>query len=101
MALVLKQLRRCNGSCCKQSPRFPNRAGDDCIYHTGGDGKETSGCELMAGTKTILDDGTKSIVSPTRDAYQVYIDTCIDWPQKNSTPRKDDTGNCCWQWVDE
>ena len=55
----------------------------------------------MTGEKTILDDGTKSVVSPLRDAYTVYIDTCVDWPQKNSIPRIGDTGDCCWQYVEE
>lgn len=101
MALVLKKVRRCDGSCCKESPRFPNRAGDDCIYHLKTGGKEASGCQLMTGTKTILDGGTKSFAFPDRDAYRVYIDTCVDWPQKNSTPRLGNTGDCCWQWVEE
>lgn len=55
----------------------------------------------MTGEKTLKDDGTKSIVSPTRDAYQVYIDTCVDWPHKNSIKEIGNTGDCCWQWVEE
>lgn len=101
MALVLKKLRACDGSCCRQSPRFPNAEGTDCIYHKVDKGKEASGCQLMTGAKTISDDGTKSLIAPTKDAYQFYIDTCVDWPQKNSTRRISDTGDCCWQWVEE
>ena len=30
MALVLQQVRRCDGQCCRESPRFPNADGTDC-----------------------------------------------------------------------
>lgn len=99
--LVLTKVRRCDGSCCKQSPRFPNRAGDDCIYHNVDDGKEATGCQLMTGEETISDDGMKSSAFPSRDAYQVYFDTCVDWPQQNSIRELGNTGDCCWQWVEE
>lgn len=101
MALILVKVRRCDGSCCRESPRFPNRNGDDCIYHITSDGKESSGCQLMTGEKTLARDGTKSIPFPDRDEYAVYIDTCVDWPQKNSFRELGDTGDCCWQWVEE
>ncbi len=101
MALVLKQVRRCDGSCCRQSPRFPNARGDDCIYHINPDGKDSSGCQLMTGEKSLARDGTRSIPFPTRDEYQVYVETCVEWPQKNSIKELGNTGNCCYQYVEE
>ena len=102
MALVLKKVRRCDGSCCKQAPRWPNERGDDCIYHINPDGKESSGCQLMTGIKSLIEDGvTTSVAYPDRTALVVFKDTCVDWPQKNSLREIGDTGDCCWQWVEE
>ncbi len=99
MTLILQQLRRCDGSCCRQSPRFPNADGTDCGMRSTTLGKESKGCRLMTGEITLKDDGTKSFAFPERDALQVYVDTCVNWPQ-NTRPGKD-LGDCCWEWVEQ
>ncbi len=96
--LKLVQVRRCDGECCRESPRFPNADHTDCIYHDTAGGKENLGCMLMRGDATI--GRVDSVRLANKTAQQVYQDTCIDWPQKNSVPDRGDTGGCCWQWVE-
>lgn len=98
MALVLKQVRRCDGACCKESPRFPNERGNDCIFHKSRVGKESSGCMLMTGEMTLSNERVVAYVG--RDAQSVFEETCEAWPQRNSTVEVGDTGGCCWQYVD-
>ena len=99
MGLVLRQVRACDGSCCRESPRFPNARGDDCIYHLAPAGKERGGCKLMIDPSLVPLAGVKSSPYPERDAKDVYRETCVEWPQKNSLKEIGDTGDCCWQWV--
>lgn len=75
----LIRVRECDGSCCKQSPQFPNDAGDGCIY------RNKSGCKLMAGEASV----------PVESMGQ-FIRACLDWP--HNMPDRE-TGDCCWQWV--
>lgn len=105
MALVLEQVRDCDGACCKASPRFPDADGTDCIYRDTTLGKENLGCKLMTGEvdEVVFDDASiPRIEYGNRTPKEVFYDTCVNWPQ--NTPRKHqsvgDTGNCCWQWVD-
>ncbi len=87
MTLVLNKTRACDGSCCKDHPRFPNEDGTDCIYHKPPvKGKESSGCMLMTNS---------NLVPPDNELFQR---TCVEWPQ-NMYGRG--TGNCCWQWIDD
>lgn len=88
MALQLKQVRPCDGECCKESPRWPNKDHSDCIYHI------NNGCALMKKDIEVPDE--ESIIFPGQSAKRVFELTCIDWPQ-NMPGRK--TANCCWQWV--
>ena len=99
MSLVLQQVRRCDGACCKESPRFPNERGNDCIFHTSGKGKESSGCMLMTGERTI--GNRKAVDFERRNAKRVYEEKCVAWPQKNSVGEVGDTGGCCFQWVEQ
>lgn len=106
MALVLKQVRRCDGACCRESPRFPNIDGTDCRYRiTGTDGKETSGCGLMVDSKLIPKPNVKCelIGWEDRSAEEVFTETCVNWPQNIPVTfhRPDKTGGCCWQFVEE
>ena len=103
MPLVLQQVRKCDGACCKESPRFPNAKGTDCIYHKFPLGKETEGCQLMSGVKTLTltQEKEMSFAFPDREAKQVFIDTCVDWPQKNCDSKLGETAGCCWQWVNQ
>lgn len=96
MRLVI--VRECDGACCRESPRFPNADHSDCIYHDTSGGKLNAGCMLMRGAAPIPSEGSV----PLRDltAGQVYQQTCVEWPQKNSVPEAGDTGSCCWQWVE-
>ena len=103
MALVLRQVRRCDGQCCRESPRFPNADGTDCIHHlTSSDGKENAGCELMNNPAKRPNPGVKSVLVgwESLKAVDVFQDTCVDWP--HNTPvihqKIGDTGGCCWQW---
>ncbi len=94
------QTRRCDGSCCNESPRFPNEDRTDCIYHVKLSGKESSGCKLMLDPKIVPVDGIKSYAFPELDANVVFQETCVDWPHNIKSPRRDEVGDCCWQWVD-
>jgi hypothetical protein len=97
VALVLQQVRTCDGGCCKSSPRFPNAEGDDCIYRT--EPSEEKGCSLMADKTPIY--GKTSPSMPNDTAVQCFNKTCRDWPH-NQVPMLGITGDdCCWQWVEE
>lgn len=98
MTLKLVQVRECDGKCCEESPRFPNRDHSDCVFHDMSKGKETAGCILMTGEKTITNEVV--INYQNRDAQSVFEETCVKWPQQNSVPDIGDTGGCCWQWVE-
>lgn len=98
MVLELRQVRRCDGSCCRQAPRFPNADHSDCIYHKASDGKETSGCMLMTGEVEVPTEG--GVLYKGLSTEGVYQETCVLWPQKNSELEVGDTGDCCWQLVD-
>ena len=54
----------------------------------------------MTGEET-LSAGSISVAFSKKDGQIVFQQTCVDWPQKNSTPKIGDTGDCCWQWVEE
>ena len=118
MALVLQKVRPCDGQCCKESPRFPNRNGTDCIYRTDEtSGKDDTvrtgaafGCALMRDVETIkLDEMSKIFVN--EKAQDVFKRTCVDWPQNTRPTVSIDgitgvetigtTGGCCWQWVED
>lgn len=96
--MQLKQVRSCDGACCRESPRFPNADHSDCIYHDTRGGKETAGCILMRGDAEIPKEGGVALKGKTTE--QVYQETCVAWPQKNSVADTGDTGRCCFQWVD-
>ena len=98
MTLILKQVRRCDGSCCIESPRFPNLDHSDCIYHSSLDGKESAGCMLMSGEKTIR--GDEEVVKYEDHTHQsLFQKTCVEWPQNSRLGRG--TGECCWQWASD
>ena len=88
--MKLVRVRSCDGSCCSQSPRWPNINHSDCIFH------DEQGCKIMRGEAEIPE--TCSVLS-TLGGVDTYILTCLQWPH-NTLPRKGKTGNCCWQWVD-
>ena len=126
MALELRQIRKCDGQCCRESPRFPNDEGTDCIFRANAtSGKDDTdrlsdqfGCMLMRDAATISK-GEKSAIFPDEDAQAVFQRTCVEWPQ-NTQPVKrylgdepdnkgglqdrvlslGTTGGCCWQWVE-
>lgn len=82
-------MRPCDGACCVESPRFPNRDETDCIYHD-------DGCALMRGA--AIPDGKCPVIDLS--AGDAFRETCLNWPQ-NSEPGLGATGACCWQWVDD
>jgi hypothetical protein len=98
--------RACDGSCCIAAPRFPNGAGtvedphqgSDCIHHNVGQGKQFNGCILIEDIAQQPTAGVKSILKgmEAEDALNVFIDTCVNWPQ-NTTPDAL-LGDCCWRW---
>ena len=91
MALQLKQVRPCDGECCKESPRWPNKDHSDCIYH------DDKGCKIHRGEAEIPK-GPCPVI-PSLDGPQVFKKYCTDWPQKNCDTKLSETANCCWQWV--
>lgn len=88
----LVQVRECNGSCCRQSPRFPNEDNTDCIYHSSG----PEGCNLKNGSAQMPSGMCPAI--PHMTAEEAFNYSCRDWPA--NMPGRD-TGDCCWQWVDD
>lgn len=93
--MKLVQTRSCDGACCKESPRWPNEKGSDCIYHDGS-GKLTTRCSLQRGDISVPT--KESPAWPGRSAEDVYQETCVNWPQNSKIDRP--TGGCCWQRVE-
>ena len=90
--MKLVRTRPCNGQCCRDSPRFPNASGSDCLFHLNG------GCDLMRGEPVPNE---ASVIFPDRSAASVFKETCMDWPHNTKEPRLGKTGGCCWQWVND
>jgi len=88
----LTQTRDCDGRCCKESPRWPNAEGTDCIFHKGTG--PFMGCKLMLKEAKIPD---KCPAMPDRTGQDAFSYSCQDWPE--SMPEGRSTGNCCLQWV--
>jgi hypothetical protein len=89
--MKLIQIRSCDGKCCKESPRFPNSAHSDCIFH------DEKGCKIMRGEAEALEEA--SPVLPSMTAKEAFNQTCVNWPQ--NSPEGRGTGGCCWQWVED
>ena len=92
MVLALKQVRDCDGECCRESPRYPNADRSDCIFHDAG------GCQIKRGEAEIPKGMSAAL--PHLTNKQDFELTCVGWPQ-NSDPKLGETANCCWQWVDD
>ena len=102
----LVRWRACDGSCCVVAPRFPLGAGttedphqgSDCQHHNIGIGKQFHGCAIIENAAQQPAPGIKSLLKglEAEDALQVFLDTCVNWPQ-NTIPN-DNLGNCCWVW---
>ena len=93
--LELIQVRKCDGQCCRESPRFPNADHSDCIYHDGKD--KTKGCALQR-DPSLIPKGKCPVIDMT--AVQALQETCINWPQ-NSDRNIGETGGCCFQWIED
>ena len=96
--MQLAQVRDCDGACCIESPRFPNKDHSDCIFHVPVIGKESSGCMLMTGEAKVPLRGGINYNNLT--PQELFQETCVNWPQ-NSTPRLGETDDCCLQWVED
>jgi len=81
--MKLIKTRECDGSCCRQSPQFPNDENSDCIYHI------DNGCELMRKPEKL------NLLSDF-DCNKFNV-ACKEWP--DNMPKRE-TGDCCLQWVD-
>ena len=90
-SLYLKQVRECDGQCCKDSPRFPIVI----------DGTRTCKfldiqanglhCSIQRGTAKVP--SGMSVPLPHLTNQEAFQLTCIDWPT-NRIGRN--TGGCCW-----
>jgi len=89
--MKLVRIRECDGQCCKDTPRFPNKDKTDCVYHI------DNGCDLMRDSSLVPD--TNSVARPNMTGIDDFISVCKQWPQFYPSTRK--TGNCCLQWVNE
>ena len=89
MALVLVQVRACDGECCREKPRWPKRG--TCEFLKNGK------CQIMEGRKSVP--VSDSPAWPGRDSNEVYQETCVDFPQNTHEGR--DLMGCCWQWIDD
>ena len=54
---------------------------------------------IMAGEAEIPTEGGVEFKGLSTE--EVYQETCVLWPQKNSLAVVGDTGGCCWQLVDD
>lgn len=54
---------------------------------------------LMTGEATVPEEAEVNYKG--LDGQGVFDETCVKWPQENSKPVANDTGGCCWQWVDD
>jgi len=86
----LVQVRKCDGKCCEEKPRWPTVDGHSCQYLK--DGK----CLIQSGGQSIPK--TESPTWPGRDPKEVFTETCDSWPHNSNEGR--DLGGCCWKWVD-
>ena len=94
MSYSLVKVRECDGSCCKESPRYPNADSTDCIYRTNSD--QSRGCSLM-NPDADLDSLPPSPCMPDASGKQCVTETCLNYPHNTREGRS--LGNCCWQWV--
>ena len=101
--------RACNGSCCISAPRFPLGAGtpedphqgSDCTHHIPLIGKQLHGCAIINDAAQQPTAGVKSLLKgmEAEDALDIFLETCVNWPQNTSTDK--DLGDCCWIWQDD
>lgn len=87
----LAQVRECNGSCCVESPQFPNSNGVGCKYQEG------SVCILQR--DNLLPTESVCPTNPHMTGEEAFTQHCLGWPHNSPVGRG--TGNCCWQWVDD
>lgn len=97
MALVLKQIRTCDGACCVESPRFPNKDHSDCIYRD--PANPARGCTLQR-DPSLIPEGNCPVL-PNMSAMEAFEMTCLRWPQDTAEAKLGETENCCWQWAEE
>lgn len=94
--MKLVQVRPCDGKCCEESPRFPDRRykkKKKCRYF------KLEGphhCQIQSGKRKCP--SGESPVWPGRSAKEVFQETCVEWP--HNSPEGRGTGGCCWQWID-
>jgi hypothetical protein len=94
--MKLVQVRKCDGACCVEGPRFPNKDGSDCIYRDSS--LPGRGCTLQDGSKKMPEGNCP--VLPDMSAAEAFRETCLDWPA-NSDPKIGETAGCCWQWMND
>tara|TARA_R110001606_G_C15265498_1_gene638926 strand:- start:93 stop:704 length:612 start_codon:yes stop_codon:yes gene_type:complete len=88
---TLVQVRECDGACCKEDTKYPKENGD-------------AGCRYVVDNACIfrndsIDTPMPSEVGKTHFSPKEFIaNTCWTWPHAKN--QRENTGNCCWQWVD-
>jgi len=95
MTLKLIKVRECDGVCCKESPRFPNKDKTDCIYH---DQNGPKGCAIQRGD-AVIPDGP-SPINPALTGQEAFEQTCLPWPHDQKKGSNRHLIGCCWQWVE-
>lgn len=93
--LKLIQVRKCDGQCCKESPRFPDENGNDCIYRD--PRHPEKGCTLQIDS-SLIPEGRCPVMT-NMSAEEAFINTCLRWPQETGELKLGETGGCCWQVV--
>ena len=92
MALVLQQVRECDGACCKESPRWPTPDGTSCKYLN-----NNNLCLITLGEQPVPHKRSPSV--PAITAKEAFRITCVEWPQQHCEEKLGETAGCCWQWV--
>jgi len=97
------QVRKCDGACCKECPRWPEptweKEGEtsaklgSCLYFdTLSDGSPK--CLLIADETLIPKEPSPML--PNLTPKEAFEQTCKFWP--HNMPADTDTGDCCWKW---
>jgi len=99
--LILKQVRTCDGKCCEENPRFPNKDHSDCIYRDASKGDR--GCMLQS-DPSLTPKSSEMLVDKMFKGWsprKLFEETCMKWPQNIDLDTAFDgkTGGCCYQLV--
>lgn len=89
---LIKQVRPCDGACCRVSPlrAVQRNDGKDCFFRD--PALPDRGCAIMRDIRRVQE-------LTKREAIQ-FERGCLNWPQNCTRETQKTFGNCCWDWAD-